>query len=164
MIFGSPRQALAYLFACERGPLLARLQPDNVPPSTNRHHLDHVEVGALLYGPKAMGCCGVVRDSELDQELRQWATQRGTPRTGEVEWIDRKLRRLLLAQGCMVVRRRFRARRHADAGDGTPTLRAIGFDEARKITLHEHPECADTSAGSDTCARGTVPLARASGG
>jgi hypothetical protein len=151
MIFGSPRQALAYVFACERGPGLAQPKWHDAPRSTDRHHLDHVEVAALLYGPIDQGCCGVVRDSELDQDLRAWATERGTPRTNEVLAIERRLRALLRAQGVMVVRHRFVARRHLDTGDGTPTLRAVGFTFERK-SLRDCPGSAQTSSISDTCA------------
>lgn len=133
MIFGSPRQALAYVFACERGPGMARPKYHDAPRTTGNHHLDHVEVAALLYGRNpdgspAAGCCGVVRGSELDMELRMWATQRGTARTNEVLAIERKLRALLRAQGVLHERRRFRALRQLDTGDGTPLLRAIGFE------------------------------------
>ena len=137
MIFGSPRQALAYVFACERGPGMARPKYHDAPRTTGNHHLDHVEVAALLYGRNpdgtpAPGCCGVVRGSELDMELRIWATQRGDKdvdlRTSGVLAIERKLRALLRAQGVLHERRRFRARRQLDTGDGTPVLRAIGFE------------------------------------
>lgn len=127
MIFGSPRQALAYGFACERGPGLAQPKYHDAPRSTDRHHLDHVEVMALLYGPIDEGCCGVERGSELDHDLRVWATERGTPRSNEVLRIERRLRALMRAQGVLVVRRRFVVRRQLDTGDGTPTLRAVGF-------------------------------------
>lgn len=156
MIFGSPRQALAYLFACERGPRLAQPRYHDAPPSTDRHHLDHVEVGAMLYGRNpdgtpAPGCCGIERGSELDRDLRRWATERGDKgedlRTNGVLAIERKLRALLRAQGALVVRRRLRAIRAAGAidpttgvhtsPDGTPTLRAIGFAEEACATVQD---------------------------
>lgn len=157
MIFGSPRQALAYAFACERGPGLARPKWHDAPRTTGNHHLDHVEVMALLYGRNpdgtpAPGCCGVERGSELDLDLRVWATERGTMRTNDVLAVERLLRRLMRAQGTLHERRRFRARRELDTGDGTPTLRAVGFDEPARNSLQRCPGYAQTSVVSDTCA------------
>lgn len=85
-------------------------------------------VGAMLYGQRILGNCGVVQGSHLDAKLRLWATQRGAiERDDQILAIERRMRALLRAHG-MMTHRRFRARRELDTGDGTPTLRAIGFD------------------------------------
>lgn len=99
MIFGSPRQALAYLYAAQRGPQLAQPRYHDAPPSTDRSCWDHVEIGALLYGPRRTGGCGVVQGSPLDVELRTWATERGTGRSDQVRAIERRMRGLLRNHG-----------------------------------------------------------------
>lgn len=134
MIFHSPRQALAYLFAAQRGPGLARPSYGIVPRDTGRHHFDHVELGAYLYGPRKLGMCGVTMGSPLDIELREWATERGVHRTDQVRAIERRLRCLLRAHGVMPVRRRFKAHRY-DCQDGSPQLRAIGFEDVSEKPL-----------------------------
>lgn len=130
MIVGSPRQALAYLFAAQQGPGMARPKHHDAPTrDTGRSHWDHVMVGAMLYGRRILGNCGVVQGSHLDAKLRLWATQRGAiERDDQILAIERRMRALLRAHGMMATQRRFRARRELDTGDGTPTLRAIGFD------------------------------------
>ncbi len=100
MIFGSPRQALGYLYAAQRGPQLARPRYHDAPPSTDRTCWDHVEIGALLYGPRREGYCGVTQGSALDLELRAWAThEAGAERTNQVRAIERRLRGLLRRLG-----------------------------------------------------------------
>lgn len=131
MIVGSPRQALAYMFACRTGPGLVQQVPGRLPRDTGRHHLDHVLVGALLYGPRIKGCCGVKQGSTLDQQLRTWATERGTERSDQILAIERRMRTLLRLHGMMHQPTRFRAQRY-DCGDGSPQLRAVGFEAVRE--------------------------------
>lgn len=119
--FGSPREALAYLYAAQRGPQLARPKYHDAPPSTDRSCWDHVEIGAMLYGPRRAGLCGVPQGSSLDLELRQWATERGTPRSAQVRAIERRMRDVLRRAGLM--RTRTRARTWVDP-DGLRWTRA----------------------------------------
>jgi hypothetical protein len=152
MIYGSPRQAIAYLVTCRQGPGMARPSHNGlIAKDTGRHHLDHVLVGALLYGPREQGYCGVVKGSGLDLELQQWATQRGLGRSDEVRAVERRMRCLLRAHGIMVARYRFHARRHV-SDDGSPVLRAVGFEALDDSDLHAWPSSAQTSPISDTCA------------
>lgn len=71
--WGSARQALAYMFSCRRGPQLRQPRYTNAPGSTGHHHLDHVLIGALVYGDISSGGIGVEPGSELDAELQDWA-------------------------------------------------------------------------------------------
>ena len=48
MIVGSPRQALAYLYAHHRGPTLARPKYHDAPGGTGRQHWDGALIGAML--------------------------------------------------------------------------------------------------------------------
>jgi hypothetical protein len=134
MIVGSPRQALAYMFACRTGPGMVQQHPGRLPRDTGRHHLDHVLLGALLYGPRITGCCGVTPGSHLDLELRTWATERGTERSDQVRAIERRMRTLLRLHGMMHQPTRFRAQRF-DCGDGSPQLRALGFEAIGEKTV-----------------------------
>lgn len=97
MRFGSPREALAYMYRCHAGPQLARMRTE--ARDTSRTCWDHVAVGALLYGPRSEGCCGVERGSALDLELQAWALTTGAERTGAVLAVERRLRRALRAHG-----------------------------------------------------------------
>lgn len=131
MIFRSPRQALAYLFAAQRGPGLARPKWHDAPRTTGNHHLDHVEIGAMLYGPRRTGGCGIVMGSKLEADLREWATERGVHRSDQVLAIERRLRCILRAHGVLPQRTRFRSARF-DCGDGSPSLRAVGFEAVQE--------------------------------
>lgn len=81
--WGSVRQALGYMFSCTRGPELRQPRYTDAPGSTGHHHLDHVLVAALLYGPNpgrhdpttGEWCegCGVEHGDDLDAELQEWA-------------------------------------------------------------------------------------------
>jgi len=141
VIFHSPRQALAYLFAAQRGPGLARPSYGIVPRDTGRHHFDHVELGAYLYGPRKLGMCGVTMGSPLDIELREWATERGVHRTDQVRAIERRLRCLLRAHGVMPVRRRFRCVRvptgqvAETTGQERTSVLALGFEDVSEKPL-----------------------------
>lgn len=115
MIFGSPRQALAYLYAHHRGPTAARPKYHDAPGGTGRSHWDGTQVGAMLYGPRSAGCCGVERGGELDQRIRAWATAahlsscRGKgcdclDRTDEVLGVERKMRAILRHHSLLTVR------------------------------------------------------------
>lgn len=117
MIFGSPRQALAYLYAHHRGPTLARPRYDDAPGDTGRSHWDGPAVGALLYGPRETGGCGIVPGGEDDLELRRWATTRDLDsaalRTLLVLRVERRLRAALRHHGMMTTRRQLaRVRRY----------------------------------------------------
>lgn len=112
-MFGSPRQAIAYMVAAQRGPAMARPRLDNTPRSTGRSGWDHALISTLLYGPQEQGGCGVVRDSPLDHELRAWATTKGHPRTREVEAVEKRLRRRLREHGLQVARPRIRTEKYA---------------------------------------------------
>ena len=98
-MFGSPRQALGYMYAAQRGPGLARPRWDDTCRGTGRTPWDHVEIATLLYGPRDKGCCGVERDSHLDYELRYWATTPGHPRSTEVRAVEVRLRRRMREHG-----------------------------------------------------------------
>lgn len=140
MIFHSPRQALAYLFAAQRGPGMARPSYGRVPRDTGRHHFDHVELGAYLYGPRNKGMCGVVMGSHLDTALREWATERGTHRSDQVRAIERRLRCLLRAHGVMPVRRRFQCVRVPtgqvdETGQERTSVLALGFEDVSEKPL-----------------------------
>jgi hypothetical protein len=78
--WGSARQALAYMFSCRRGPQLRQPRYTNAPGSTGHHHLDHVLIGALVYGPMSEGGCGVEPGDELEWELLEWAMSRPNER------------------------------------------------------------------------------------
>lgn len=106
MIFGSPRQALAYLYAHHRGPTAARPKYHDAPGGTGRSHWDGTQVGAMLYGPKSAGCCGVERGGPLDRELQHWATTAGSIRSDSVLAIERKLRAILRQHSLLAERRR----------------------------------------------------------
>lgn len=101
-MFRSPREALGYMYAAERGPGLARLNLGKGPRDTGRTAWDHVLIAAMLRGPTDTGCCGVGRDSALDLELRLWATQPGQPRSLAVRRIERVMRRLMRDAGVKV--------------------------------------------------------------
>jgi hypothetical protein len=126
VIFGSPRQGLAYLYAHHRGPSLARPRYHDAPGETGRSHLDGPLVGALLYGPVepeeagAMPGCGVVQGGELDLELRRWATTagQGTERSDAIRRVERRLRDLFREHGLMRARYRAPAVHHWVDPDG----------------------------------------------
>lgn len=129
-IFGSPRQALAYLYAHHRGPTLARPKYHDAPGETGRSHWDASTVGALLYGPREGGGCGVVPGGELDMLLRRWATSEYREPEGPIPAIERRLRAAMRAAG--MVRARVtvpRTRRHVEA-DGTVSVRS--YDPSEK--------------------------------
>lgn len=55
----------------------------------------HVLIGAILYGPKEDGYCGIEPGSEEDRALMDWSTSKGVERTNAILCVERKLRRLL---------------------------------------------------------------------
>lgn len=118
MIFGSPRQALAYLYAHHRGPTAARPKYHDAPPDTGGSHWDGSIVGALLYGPRSTGSCGVPPDSTLDRQLRYWATHSGVRRTKQIAAIERRMRSVLRAHGLIVPVNRSSDIRHWTDPDG----------------------------------------------
>lgn len=81
--YGSARQALAHMFSCRRGPAMRRPSWSNASASTGHHHLDHVTIAALLYGPNPGRVdpvsgqwgegCGVEPGDDLEWELLEWA-------------------------------------------------------------------------------------------
>lgn len=97
--FGSPREALGYLYRCQDGPGMARPRWSDAPRRTDRVCWDHVQVGALLYGPRAKGMCGVVRGGLVDRELRLWALTPGAPRSPRVRNVVIRLRKLMREHG-----------------------------------------------------------------
>ncbi len=105
---------------------MARPQYGRLAADTSRSHWDGAEVGALLYAPRvpveegASPGCGVEHGSELDLELRRWATTAGcgTERTDAVRSIERKLRDLLREHGLMQERTRAPAVRRWTDPDG----------------------------------------------
>lgn len=105
MIFASSRQAIAYLYAHHRGPTAARPKYDDAPGGTGRVHWDGTMVGAMLYGPREQGCCGVVRGGALDRALRDWATHAESERTAEIRAVDRRMRAILRQHGLLAERR-----------------------------------------------------------
>lgn len=116
MRFSSPRQALAYLYAHHRGPTLARPKYHDAPGDTGRSHWDGPIVGALLYGPRETGGCGVVPGGPVDLELRAWVSSASADRVGSVWLIERRLRACLRAAGILIERPRVpRVRRWTDA-------------------------------------------------
>lgn len=96
--FRSPRGALAYMYSCKRGPSARRPLYTDRPPEFRGHHLTHVLIGAMLYGPKENGLCGVVRCSEADREVYMWAVRCG-PRTPAVRSVERRMRSLMREHG-----------------------------------------------------------------
>lgn len=125
MIFASPRQAIAYLYAHHRGPTLARPKWNDAPGDTSRSHWDGSMIGAMLRGPRDLGGCGVEPDSPLDLELRHWATTAGAPRSEAVRAIERRMRAILRAHGVMPVRRRIAAVRQWVDPDGAAWTRQV---------------------------------------
>ena len=118
MIVGSPRQALAYLYAHHRGPKSARPQYGHVPADTGRSHWDGSLIGAMLYGPRVPELgqrpgCGIVSGSVEDAEVQRWATNVDehpndpdkTLRTPLVLSVERRMRTRLRAEGLMLSRR-----------------------------------------------------------
>lgn len=126
MIFGSPRQALAYLYAHHRGPSRAKPRYDNASADTSRSHWDGCEVGALVYGPRALGSCGVVHNSELDRALREWATSEYKDPTGPIPAIERRLRCAMRAAGLLRERVRVPRVHRWQYPDGTAGTRLLG--------------------------------------
>lgn len=121
MIFSNTRQAIAYLYAHHRGPTASRPKYHDAPGGTGRSHWDGALVGALLYGPRATGGCGVIRGGELDLALKHWSSTAGAERTDEIRAIDRRMRAALLEHRLLVVRRRVqlpKVRRWADPDGG----------------------------------------------
>lgn len=123
----SPRQALGYMYAHHSGPKLARQDLSGAPRSTNRTPWDASEIAALVRGPRKRGLLGIEQDSELDLELRAWATTKGYPRSKRVRNIEIRLRRLMRQYGMKQERRALRAMvRHvftdAYTGDEVSTL------------------------------------------
>lgn len=106
MIFANTRQAIAYLYAHHRGPTASRPKYHDAPGGTGRSHWDGALVGALLYGPRETGGCGVERGGPLDLALKHWSSTAGAERTGEIRAIDRRMRSALLEHRLLVVRRR----------------------------------------------------------
>jgi hypothetical protein len=98
-LWGSARQSLAYMFSCRRGPALKQPRYSTTSPSTGHHHLDHVLVGSLLYGDIAEGCIGVVPGDDLDEELRDWVTDRDAEPSDRVREVVSMLRQLLEQHG-----------------------------------------------------------------
>jgi hypothetical protein len=106
VIVGSPRQALAYLYAHHRGPTLARPKYHDAPGGTGRQHWDGALIGAMLYGPRETGGCGVERGGPLDRELQRWASTADGTRTDDVLAVERRLRAILRQHGILAERRR----------------------------------------------------------
>lgn len=138
MIYGSPRQALAYLYAHHRGPSIARPRYHDAPPDTGRSHLDGPLVGALLYGPRSTGGCAIVPGSPEDLELRQWATSPGGERTSLVLAVERRMRASLRAHGLLLSRRRPPPVRHWVDPEGATWGRLSGNTGTRA-----NSRCAD---------------------
>lgn len=107
--FDSPRQALAYHFSCRRGPAMARSRGSDQVASTGHGTWDAPIIGALLYGPSpgrvdpttgAWGeGCGVEPDSELDDELQDWALGYGVELSPRAREVVRRLRELMEQHG-----------------------------------------------------------------
>lgn len=116
------------MYAAKRGPTLSRPKWDDAPRGTGRSSWDHVEIAALLYGPREEGCCGVVRGSDLDRELHTWAMLHGHARTREVEAVEKRLRRRLREHGLQPTHRRTMVAR----------LRFLGRDRAGTEREHDH--------------------------
>lgn len=124
MIFGSPRQAIAHLYAHRRGPTLARPRYHDAPGETGRSPWTGVLIGALLYGPDG---CGITPGSDDDRELQQWASNPGSDRSSLVLRVERRMRRLLRDHGLMRPRSR------------APVAREWTDDEGR--TFFREPPC-----------------------
>lgn len=138
--FGSPRQALAYLYAHHRGPTLARPRYHDAPPETGRSHWDASAVGVLLYGLRELGNCGIAKGSALDLRLRAWATASHLPtcpgppsvkkcdcgeRTAEVLNAERRLRFAMRAARMLRERPRIpRVARYVEP-DGAVSVRLL---------------------------------------
>lgn len=137
MIFGSPRQALAYLYAHHRGPTLARPKYHDAPGETGRSHWDGSVVGAMLYGPRETGGCGIVPGSDDDLELRRWATTRDLDatalRSAAVVRVERRLRAALRAHGLMTVRRKLARVRRYTYDDGQTFAREIPCADGQNL-------------------------------
>jgi hypothetical protein len=117
------------MYAAKRGPTLSRPKWDDAPRGTGRSSWDHVEIAALLYGPREEGCCGVERDSVLDCEVRAWATNPGMARTREVRAVEVRMRRRLRAHGLQPTHRHTMVAR----------LRFLGLDPRTGATReHDH--------------------------
>lgn len=76
MQFRSPRQAIAYMAAFEKGPSLAQQDLHRVARGSRRSGWDafqtSLSVSRFLYGPQPT-CLGIVRGGALDEALREWA-------------------------------------------------------------------------------------------
>ncbi len=131
MIFGSPRQALAYMLAHHRGPSLARPKYHDAPGDTGRSHWDGPMIGALLYGPRiptepgASPGCGVERGSDLDRAIQKWATTAYTDPPPEVLAVERRMRAIMHAQGMLRERRRVVSVRRWVDPDGAAWTRQV---------------------------------------
>lgn len=167
-MFGSPRQALGYMYAAQRGPGLARPRWDDTSRGTGRTPWDHVEIATLLYGPRNKGCCGVVRDSAVDKELRTWATTPGYPRSKEIEAVEKRLRRRMREHGLKIDHPFPPMERYPflDANgahhDHVVEARSRGvsvWDE--KLGLTDVPKPASLPVVSDTCVAGMTQHQRA---
>jgi len=134
MIFGSPRQALAYMFAHHRGPKASRPQYGHVPADTGRSHWDGCEVGALVYGPRALGSCGVVHGSDLDRALREWATSEYKEPTGPLYTLEKRLRCAMRAAGLLRARVKAPRVHRWTYPDGTSSTRLLGESEKSRCT------------------------------
>lgn len=107
--WASPRQALGYMYSHHSGPQLARQDLTGAPRSTGRTPWDASEIAALLRGPRSKGLLGIKQGSELDLELRAWATTKGHPRSQRVRNVEIRLRRLMRRYGLKHERRALRA-------------------------------------------------------
>lgn len=142
MIFGSPRQALAYLYAHHRGPTIARPKYHDAPRGTGRQHWDGALVGAILYGPRSTGGCGVERGGPLDRELKRWASTPGAVRTHEIRSVDRRMRAVLRMHGLLAQRAPIAKVRRWTDPEGRQWTRQVPPEPAAKNILQMWPECA----------------------
>lgn len=115
------------MYAHHRGPRRARPRYHDAPPDTGRSHWDGPSIGALLYGPRETGGCGVEQLSALDRELREWVSSAGDgkedKRTAGVLAVERKLRKAMRLAGMLRPRVDVpRVRRHTYP-DGTTMAR-----------------------------------------
>lgn len=76
-MFRSPRQAIAYMAAFERGPSLASPDLHRVARSSKMGSWDafrtSLTISRFLYGPKDAGGLGIDRGGAIDRAIREWA-------------------------------------------------------------------------------------------
>lgn len=76
-MFRSPRQAIAYMAAFEKGPQLAKQDLHRIARASSRRNsteafMTSLTISTFLYGPKP-DCLGIRRGGELDRAIREWA-------------------------------------------------------------------------------------------